>query len=218
MKINKKYSSILMSSVIVGSMIIPNFSSMALEKSDVKDGISIEKVNDNELNVNTESTSESVSVLEVKNIRTVTITNKNTGKIDRLVFNYKEHTFYSSYTNKLIKYKDNSELVASIYTDRSDRSYSTVRLTYSQIRNRIGAGATAGGIVGLVVGLVPGAEPIGGLIGEVSTIIGALSYTIPNDSRHGLIFKIRTTKYYRNRGSGRHLYRTDKAIVGVRKF
>ncbi|MDU6099128.1 hypothetical protein [Peptoniphilus harei] len=65
---------------------------------------------------------------------------------------------------------------------------------------------------------MPGAEPVGGLIGTVSTLIGGANLFVPNDSSHGLIFTVKTVKYHRTRVDMRTVYRTDKYITNIEKY
>ena len=65
---------------------------------------------------------------------------------------------------------------------------------------------------------VPGAATIGDITGKVSTLLGAMSYFIPNDSNHGFVFTIKTVKYYRTRIGRRQVWRITNSITAVNKY
>ena len=86
------------------------------------------------------------------------------------------------------------------------------------MKEALGNTATAGGVLGLVIALVPGGQAVGGLISNISTLMGAAAFPIPNDSKHGLKFTIKTTKMYRWRLGKRHVYKRMHDITSVRRY
>ena len=65
---------------------------------------------------------------------------------------------------------------------------------------------------------VPGAKLAGGVMGTISTIVDGGTLVIPNDSRHGLQFKIKAVKYYRTRLGRRQVWKVSKSIVSVSRY
>ncbi len=65
---------------------------------------------------------------------------------------------------------------------------------------------------------VPGAKFAGGVVGTITTIVDGGSLVIPNDSRHGLQFKVKTVKYYRTRLGRRQVWRVSNSIVSVSRY
>lgn len=161
--------------------------------------------------------SEKVEVIENNNFKKISIKNLDADTLNFIIVNYKDDTIYSSFTGKTESYSNFVDKASGIST-YSKSSYSSFRMSYSEIRSYIGDRASAGGVVGLAVALVPGAEPVGGLIGTVSTLIGGANLFVPNDSSHGLIFTFKTVKYHRTRVDMRTVYRTDKYIANIEKY
>lgn len=50
------------------------------------------------------------------------------------------------------------------------------------------------------------------------TGLGAGAYIIPNDSNHGIAFKIRTERFYRTRAGRRAVYRITKIITKISRY
>ena len=174
----------------------------------------INKANDNTIIVDSKDGIEQLTVTEDDNTRKVTIYNSATGKEEYLILNKADGSIYSSITNKTV---NSNEQTPSI-TPRSVTSYSTVYISWAEFRNTIGTTTTVGGVIGLILTKVPGAQVAGGIIGTISTIVGGGTLLIPNDSRHGLKFGIKTVKYYRTRLGKRNVWRISKSITSVNRY
>lgn len=87
-----------------------------------------------------------------------------------------------------------------------------------KFKNSIGNTATVGGVLGLILAKVPEAQAAGGVIGTISTLVDGGSLFIPNDSKHGLNFRIETVKRYRYRLGKRRVYKIDKYITSVSRY
>lgn len=177
-------------------------------------GHTISEINDNAVVVNSKDGVERLTVKEDDNSRKVTIYNATTGEEEYLILNKIDGSIYSSITNKTVS----SDEQAPIITPRSVTSYSTVYISWAELKNTIGTTATVGGVVGLILTKVPGAQVAGGVIGSISTLVSGGTLLIPNDSRHGLKFKIKTVKYYRNRIGRRQVWKISKSIVSADRY
>ena len=177
-------------------------------------GHTISEIDDNTVVVNSKDGVERLTVKEDDNSRKVTIYNATTGEEEYLILNKIDGSIYSSITNKTVS----SDEQAPTITPRSVTSYSTVYISWAELKNTIGTTATVGGVVGLVLTKVPGAQVAGGVIGAISTLVGGGTLFIPNDSRHGLKFKIKIVKYYRNRIGRRQVWKISKSIVSADRY
>lgn len=206
---------VLAVSVMSASLISPvyasnNYSSEKMQEQEY----TISEIGDNTVVVNSKDGVECLTVREDDNTRKVTIYNNTTGEEEYLILNKKDGSIYSSITNKTVS----SDEQAPIITPRSVTSYSTVYVSWAEFKNTIGTTATVGSIVGLILAKIPGAQVAGGIIGTISTIVGGGTLLIPNDSGHGLKFKIKKVKYYRNRLGRRLVWKISKSIVSVSRY
>ena len=176
----------------------------------------IEILGDTSVLVESQGSSELVTVAEDDNTRTVTIKNLETGKENYLKYDKLSNTIYSSITGKTVDISNHGNKGG--ITLKSESSYSTEYISYAEIRDTIGTTATVAGVVGLILTKVPGAQIAGGITGTISTIVGGGTLLIPNDSSHGLKLSIKTVKYYRTRMGRRQVYKISHQITSVRTY
>lgn len=206
---------ILAVSVVSASLISPVYASNNYSNEKIQEQeYTINEIGDNTVIVNSKDGVERLTVKEDDNTRKVTIYNTTTGEEEYLILNKEDGSIYSSITNKTVS----SDEQAPIITSRSVTSYSTVYISWAEFKNTIGTTATVSGVVGLILTRVPGAQVAGGIIGTISTIVGGGTLLIPDDSRHGLKFKVKTVKYYRTRLGRRQVWRISKSIVSVSRY
>lgn len=177
---------------------------------------SVKKIGDTSVLVESNGTSELVTVVENGSAKTVTIQNTKTGEKNYLRYDKLTNTIYSSFTGQTV-HLNNSKNSGGISTN-SETSYSTEYISYTEIRDTIGTTATVRGLVGLIVARIPGAQLAGGVIGTISTIVGGTTLFIPNDSNHGLRLTVQTVKYYRTRVGMRYVYRIDHSVTAVTTY
>ena len=213
----KKQISVLMLAVSVMSvsLISPvyassNYSSEKMQEREY----TISKVDNNTVIVNSKDGVERITVKEDDNTRKVTIYNTTTGEKEYLILNKIDGSIYSSITNKTVS----SDEQAPSITPRSETSYSTVYISWAEIKNTLDKATSVSGIVGLILMKVPGAKLAGGVIGTITTIVDGGSLVIPNGSRHGLQFKIKAVKYYRTRLGRRQVWKVSNTIVSVSRY
>jgi hypothetical protein len=211
MKSLKKVFAFLLSLFVLCSVVYPVYASESLP-----DNYGYTELNDNSIIIQDDEGNDiqKVTVIENENERKTVIEDLLNGKVDYIVLNKKDGSIYSSITNNTITREEQTPNVSF----RSEKSYSKVYVSYAEIRSAVGVFATAGGVIGLIVAKVPGAEAIGDIMGKLSTILGAMSYGMPNDSNHGLVFTIKTVKYYRTRIGRRQVWRITKSITAVNKY
>ncbi len=176
----------------------------------------IEILGDTSVLVESQGSSELVTVAEDDNTRTVTIKNLETGKENYLKYDKLSNTIYSSITGKTVDISNHGNKGG--ITLKSESSYSTEYISYAEIRDTIGTTATVAGVVGLILTKVPGAQIAGGITGTISTIVGGGTLLIPNDSNHGLKLSIKTVKYYRTRMGRRQVYKITHQVTSVRTY
>ena len=183
----KKQISVLMLAVSVMSvsLISPvyarsNYSSEKIQEREY----TISRADNNTVVVNSKDGIERLTVKEDDNTRKVTIYNTTTGEKEYLILNKIDGSIYSSITNKTVS----SDEQAPSITPRSETSYSTVYISWAEIKNTLDKATSVSGIVGLVLIKVPGAKFAGGVVGTITTIVDGGSLVIPNASRHGRQF------------------------------
>ena len=176
----------------------------------------IEILGDTSVLVESQGSSELVTVAEDDNTRTVTSKNLETGKENYLKYDKLSNTIYSSITGKTVDISNHGNKGG--ITLKSESSYSTEYISYAEIRDTIGTTATVAGVVGLILTKVPGAQIAGGITGTISTIVGGGTLLIPNDSNHGLKLSIKTVKYYRTRMGRRQVYKITHQVTSVRTY
>lgn len=218
----KKFSSLFLSILMVLSIPIFAFGSTSDTETSpaslTSESPNIELISDNHIGVSSKDGVEHITVTENSTTKKVTVYNVNSGQTNYFLLNKKNNSIYSSLTNKTITLsKEKQDALISQFKSSSNVSYYSFSVSYARIRSYIGASATAGSVVGLLITLFPGAELVGGAFSDVCTIVGALSYTIPNDSSRGLKISIKKVKHYRWRAGKRRLYKVSKFIIGVRR-
>lgn len=221
MRLKKALAIILSVTTVTALTIIPvsaaesDFESTAgVLSENLEDNIEI--LGDTSVLVESQGSSELVTVAEDDNTRTVTIKNLETGKENYLKYDKISNTIYSSITGKTVDISNHGN--KGSITLRSESSYSTEYISYAEIRDTIGTTATVAGVVGLILTKVPGAQIAGGITGTISTIVGGGTLLIPNDSNHGLKLSIKTEKYYRTRMGRRQVYKITHQITSVRTY
>lgn len=200
---------VTLASLITGSFGECTLASNNYNHSNTK--VKVEEINDNKFVVNSEKTEEILTIRENDLEKKIEIKDTKTGKTEYIIYNKQDDSVYSSYTGNTI-------YDSSISFFKSDISYSVKYISFAQMKEALGNTSTAGGVLGLVIALVPGGQAVGGLIGTISTLMGAASFPIPNDSKHGLKFTIKTTKMYRWRLGKRHVYKRMHDITSVRRY
>lgn len=206
---------ILAVSVMSVSLISPVYASDNYSSDKIQEQENtISEVGDNTVIVNSKDGVERLTVKEDTKTRKVTIYNTTTGEEEYLILHKEDGSMYSSITNKTISSDEQVPIVAP----RSVTSYSTVYISWAQLKNTIGTTATVGGVLGLILTKVPGAQVPGGIIETISTIVGGGTLLIPNDFRQGLKFKVKTVKYYRTRLGKRRVWKRSKSITSVSRY
>ena len=176
--------------------------------------ISVSKTDENTYIVDSKDGIEQLTITEDDTTRKITVNNSTTGNKYYLILNKVDGSIYSSITNKTVS----KNKQAPIITPRSETSYSTVSISWAEFKDTLGTVSTAGGLISLVLAKVPGAQPEAGVIGTISTIMGGIAWVFPNDTDHGLKFKIKTEKFYRTRLGQRHLWKTTNTITSVSRY
>lgn len=200
--------------VTLTSLIMGSFGECTLASNNYNysnNKITIEEISDNKFVVNSENAEEILTVRENDLEKKIEIKDTKTGRTEYIIYNKQDDSVYSSYTGNTI-------YDSSISFFKSDISYSVKYISFAQMKETLGNTATAGGVLGLVIALVPGGQAVGELIGKISTLMGGSSFFIPNDSKHGLKFTIKTTKMYRWRLGKRHVYKRMHDITSVRRY
>ena len=190
---------------------IPQISFASGNYENSKD-ITISKINDNSIKVNSYEKEEILNIIDSKNETKIEIKDINTGKIEYIIYNKEDDSIYSSITGNTIY---NNEI--SFY--KSDVSYITKKLSFAEIRSALGNVSSAGGVLALILAKFPGGKKPSKIIGYISSLMGgAATFGIPNDRNHGLTFKIKVTKMYRSRLGKRHVYKRMHDIVSIRRY
>lgn len=157
-----------------------------------------------------------IAVDEIGGIRTVTVTNVETGHVDKIVYDINESTVYSTYTHETTLLSEElalqpEEQVGSAARSRTTRS--TKRISYAQIKSAAGTITSAATLVAAILAFVPGATMAVNVSSFVAAVANAVNNTASPSTSHGVKVTITTTKYYRN---GNHVpYRTVKQITGA---
>lgn len=221
-KILKKAGGCALSLAMVFSISVPAFAAEdfnaklteAMKDSMSQPGFSVVAEDSGSVSVlvKSQGTSELVTAVDNGDKRTVTIRNTETGKEDYLIYDKQSSMVYSSITGKTV-YLNNLEI-----SSRSVSSYSTMYISYAEIKNTVGTTATVAGVVGLIMTKIPGAQLAGGVIGVIGTIVGGLDLAVPNSSNHGLRLRIKTSKFYRTRMGRRQLYKTTHTVASVSRY
>lgn len=178
------------------------------------EAVKIEVNSDNSLSIKTNDSENTIVVTDNNGIRTITITDIETGKIEYIQYNENTNTVYSSMTNETIDISENEELapIESNSSARSVTSYEITKISYAQIKKIVGNVANAALVIGAILYFVPGASSIGGAASAVGTIVSTLNSTVSASSKHGIKLKVKVTKYYRGTTSNKHVYKTVRSI------
>lgn len=213
MNILKRFFAIIVSALILSNVVV---SAYASENLTDKNGFDYTEIGDNSFLIQDENGNDiqKITVKEDETERRTTIENLLGGKTEYIVLNKKSREIYSSITGKTI---DISEQTPNI-SFRSEKSYGTLYVSYAEIRSAVGVTASAGAVLGFVLTKIPNASAGGDIVKGISSILGLASKLIPNDSSHGLVFTVKTVKYYRTRLGRRQVWRITKSITAVKKY
>ena len=176
---------------------------------------SIKRINNKTVLVDSKDGSELVTIKEYRNFKKIIIKNTTTGKEEHLIVNKANGSIYSTITGKTVIPTNNAkENIIPV----SKTSYTNKWISYAYMRDVIGKTSTAGKIVGLLLTLVPGASVAGKIIRGISSILRVSNYFIPNTSKHGMKFRVKTVRYYRSRMGKRRVWRSTRTILSVSRY
>ena len=210
---NKSNFKRIISGLLLMSIISTNLPQVSFASRNYQNqkNITISEINDNSIMVNSYEKEEILNIIDSKSETKIEIKDVKTGKIEYIIYNKEADSIYSSITGNTIYNND-----ISFY--KSDVSYITHKLSFAEIRNALGSVSSAGGVLALIIAKCPGGNKPSTIIGKISTVMGGVSFGIPNDRNHGLIFKIKVTKMYRWRLGKRHVYKRMHDIVSIRRY
>lgn len=219
----KQFLSCLLISLSIGQFPVTVFADQPGSELLNQENIQVKVVDENTLNVENSDSTDTITVNETDEIRTITITNSSTGENNRIIYNKIDNTVYSSMVDKTIDLNKNPELspdtsAQPTRTTRSVTNYETKYISYAQIKSIVGSGATAAGVIGAILYFVPGAQGIGGAVGAVSTIVGGINSSVNASSKHGIKLKIKVTKFYRTRLGKKQVYRISRSISSYQLY
>jgi hypothetical protein len=213
MNILKRFFVIALSVVVMFNVVILAYASEDLSGKDIP---TCTELGDNSFLIQDESGNniQKITVEESESERKTTIENILDGKIEYIVLNKKSGEIYSSITGKTITREEQTPNTSF----RSEKSYGTVYVSYSEIRSAAGITASVGAVLGFILTKVPNASVGSNIADAISRILGLISNIIPNDSNHGLVFTVKTVKYYRTRLGRRQVWRMTKSITAVKRY
>lgn len=188
----------------------------------------IERISENEYQVNDGGYSGFISITDNDTERIVTIKDKETNEENFIKLDKSSGLIFSSFTNSTVNI--NSNEITNNLTDASlfsstkpphnpMISYETKYISYAQIRNITGEAANAGQVAASILFFIPGCAWTAGAIGSVSTIVNlTLARMIPNDSYHGIRLTVKKEKYYRKRMGNWGIHRINQTIIDATTY
>lgn len=213
MNILKKFFAIALSVVVMFNVVILAYASEGLSGKDIP---TCTELGDNSFLIQDESGNniQKITVEESESERKIAIENIPDGKIEYIVLNKKSGEVYSSITGKTITREEQTPNTSF----RSEKSYGTVYVSYSEIRSAVGITASVGTVLGFILARIPEAKLGSNITDGISRVLGLISNVIPDDSNHGLAFTVETVKYYRTRLGRRQVWRVTKSITAVKRY
>lgn len=218
MKSLKIRNCIICTSLALSLSLSANVYAYASQPNVEDNGIAIEYVDADTINVTQDNEQTRVTVSEQNGIRTITMVDLTSGKTDYIKYDQNSNTVYSSLTNETINLNENEELApASTGNEaaaaRSVSNYEIRKISYAQIKRIVGKVATAARVIGAILYFIPPAKAIGGAASAISTIVLTLNGSVKASSSHGIRLKVKVTKYYRTRAGKRHVYKITRSIA-----
>lgn len=157
-----------------------------------------------------------ITVEESGEVRTVTVTDAETGHSDQIIYDINQSTVYSTYTQETtaltgeLALQDEKRVGGAA---RSRTAYSTRQISYAQIKSAAGTISSAATLAAAILAFVPGATMAASVSSLVSAVADAVNNVTSPSTSHGVKVRIATTKYYRR---GNHIpYRTVKQVTGA---
>ena len=206
-------------SISLGLAAIMTFSlgTTAFASENSSDNYTIRENGVNSIIVESNNSTEVITVTDGIKNTTVSMINSETGNTEYLVRDKVSNTLYSSITGETIRL-ENVVKTPSILR-KSVTEHNTYRLSYSEIRSVLGDNASVSGLASLVLSLVPGVNGLAAIVGTISTIVGGVATIfIPNNSKSGFGISYKVKKYYRGPYGKQHVYKRVYTILDIEKY